>query len=177
MKQSQRVRIFGAGFLGGCVLAAGIALLRSQDEPPPPPPLPAWTALKTTPDLPQSGETYPADLKLFRSWESDSGDIRWIARGPDEVIWRITEEGETIRIVRADRIRVFGNPGIEIPALEAGLKHNGFEILDFHPGKTAFIVPVSPFEPNAIEEAQRLLESRQPYIRSTEPIVFEPSAN
>ncbi len=177
MKPSRRVRIFGVGFLGGCILAAGIALFRAKDEPPPPPSLPEWSPLQTTPELPEREGPYPPDLTLFRAWKSDPDTIRWIARDPRGNFWRISGNGGTVDIVRADRIRVFGNPGIEVAALEAGLEHNGFDIIDFHPGTTAFIVPVAPFEPNAIEEARRLLESRRPYIRATEPIVFESETN
>lgn len=177
MKQSQRVRVFGAGFLGGCVLAAGFAFLRSNDEPPAPEPLPNWEVLTPSPEIPAGPDTLPPGLDPFKSWRSDGGAVRWLARDDRKRFWRISESENGVRVIRADRILVFGNPGIEIPALEAGLEHNHFEILEFDPAETTFIIPVSPFEPNAVEEARRLLESRQPYIQTTESIVFEPETN
>lgn len=177
MKQSQRVRIFGVGFLGGCILAAGVALFRAKDEPDPPAPLLVWTVVTPIPEIPAEPESLPRGFDPFKFWRSDSGLHRWVGRDGEDRFWRISESADGLRVVRADRIRVFGNPGIEIPALEAGLEHNEFEILEFDPRETAFIVPVSPFEPNAVEEAQRLLESRQPYIQSTEPLVFQPVTN
>jgi len=171
VKQPQRVRIFGVGFLGGCILAAGFAFFRSADEPAPPPALPKWTPLPSPPPLP-TDSPLSADLKPFRAWMSEEGVVRWVFRDKNGMIGRATRHGDTVTVIRADRILVGGNPGIEIPALEAGLKHNGFEILEFHPLRTEFVVAVNPFEPNAVEEARRLLESRTPYILSTEAIPF-----
>jgi len=177
MKQSQRVRVFAVGFFAGCMLAAGIALLRSKDEPKPEEPLPAWSVLTTVPEIPVAEAKLPPGLDAFKAWRSDDGTLRWLARDGDESFWRISLSDAPVEVIRADRIRALGNPGIEIAALEAGLEHNNFEILEFDPVATAFTVPVAPFEPNAVEEARRLLESRQPFIQSTESIVFRPGGN
>lgn len=177
MKQSQRVKIFGVGFLAGCIVAAGIAFLRARDEPPPPPPLPTWNPVADYSLHSSLVESLPKGLTPFRAWETSTQEIRWVGRDAQNRMWRVTQNQDNVAVIRADRLRVFGNPGIEIPALEAGLEHNGFEILEFDQPETSFVVPVSPFQPNAIEEARRLLESREPYIVSTEPIVFTPPSN
>ncbi len=170
MRQSQRVRIFAGGFLIGCVIAAGIAFLRNAHEGEeelarlpsfqrivPPPPLPA--------DLPFEAE------KAFSAWQSaERGETRWLVQDPSGKLWRISLAEGPLLIYRGDEIQVDGNPGIEPPALRAGLEHNEFEILSFDPLKTIFTVRINPFGANSIEESVRLLESRAPYILGASPI-------
>lgn len=174
MTPSRRVRVFGTGFLAGCVLAAAIAWFRAADEPPPPEPLPSWSTISPPPPLPSAaGEAM--EMRPIKAWESAGGARRWLAEDADGDLWRIGADGDGAAIVRADRIRAFGSPGIEFPALRAGLVHNGFEPLSFDPLEILFVVPVNAFEPDAIERAQRLLESRKPYIRKVEAISLSSS--
>lgn len=171
MKQSQRVRIFAGGFFAGCILAAGIALLRNASEPDRDlGPLTVFERATPVPPLPDLPFEYE---KAFSAWQSpESDEIRWLVPDLSGRLWRVSLQGETVTIWRANELRVDGNPGIEPPALRAGLEHNHFEILTFDPLETIFTVKIDPFEPNSIEENIRLLLSREPYIIDAGPILF-----
>ena len=171
MKQSRRVRVFGVGFLAGCLLAAGIAFLRmATDDSVDETPLPEWkTADKPVPAPPLP---FPASVvKVWRTAE-EPREIRWLVATPEKELWRAEDGPDGFALVRADRIEVLANPGIEPPALRAGLEHNGFEILSFQPLETRFVVAVNPFDADAIERAVRLLRQRQPYIVDAGPVPY-----
>ncbi len=176
MNPSRRIRIFGLGFFGGCLLAAGIAWLRVADDPPPPPSLPTWTTLTGNTPPPPNGAP-PGDFRIVKTWRSPAGGFRWLVQDEEEVLWRIGDTPDATETVRADRIHVFGAVGIEVEALRAGLRHNGFEPLEFYLPEIRFLVAVDPFEPDSIEQAVRLLESRKPYITEVRPIHFPGDPN
>ena len=172
MKQSQRVRVFAGGFFIGCVIAAGIAFLRSaSDHSNDPAPLSTFERSAEAiplPDLPFEHE------KAFSIWVSpETGETRWLVQDDSKNLWRVSRLDEQVEILRANEIRVDGNPGIETPALRAGLEHNEFEILTFDPLTKVITVKISPFQPNAIEESVQLLISRDPYILDAAPIPYE----
>lgn len=175
MNRSTRIRVFATGFLGGCLVAAGIAFVRIESGPPkdPLPPLPSWKTIAPPPAPPETPHPSPGVERVVKAWRTPSGDARrWLVRSERGRLWRIEARGDGITVLRADRIAVSGNPGIETPALRAGLAHNGFEVLSFDPGETLFTVAVDPFRPDAIERARRLLLSRDPYILDAEGIGF-----
>jgi len=170
MKQSKRIRVFAIGFLGGCVIAAGFAFLRNAGQSETElPPLPEWSTLLEPPALPEL--PFP-DAESVKAWESpESGQTRWLLKRADKSLWQLTmgAEGST-QLIRADALVADGNPGIEIPALRAGLEHNGFEILSFDLRETRFTLSANPFLPDEIEESIRLLNDRKPYILEARPI-------
>tara|TARA_R100000027_G_scaffold391_2_gene483 strand:+ start:16920 stop:17474 length:555 start_codon:yes stop_codon:yes gene_type:complete len=171
MKQSQRVRIFGGGFFIGCILAAGISLFRNASGPPEVEiTLTEFTRTVEPVSLPE----LPFEHKpAFSTWISEeSEEVRWLVPDFEGRLWRVSSNGEAVEVVLADRLRVEGNPGIESPALRAGLDHNNFEILDFNPHEMIFIVKINPFEPNSIEENLEVLLSRDPYIIGASPIPY-----
>ncbi|MFP4353105.1 MAG: hypothetical protein ACLFRP_00280 [Puniceicoccaceae bacterium] len=171
MKQSRRIRVFGVGFLAGCVLAAGIAFLRvATDESVEEPPLPAWRSASEP--VPSPSLPFPASVVKVWTTAEEPLEIRWMVATPEKDLWRAAEGPAGSSLVRADRIAVLANPGIDPPALRAGLEHNGFEILSFNPAETRFVVAVNPFEPDAIERAIRLLRQRRPYIFDAEPVPY-----
>lgn len=172
MKQSQRVRIFAGGFFIGCIIAAAIAMLRNAGTPEP-------TGFEITSFVrtlePAPLPELPFEHKpVFSAWTApDTGENRWLVPDYEGQIWRVSQKGDEIEIVLADRLHVDGNPGIESPALRAGLEHNHFEILNFNPHNTTFIVKINPFEPNSIEENLNVLHSRDPYIIGASTIPYE----
>ena len=176
MKQSRRVRIFGVGFLAGCLLAAGIAFLRvATDDSVKEAPLPEWRS--TAEPIPAPPLPFPASVVKVWTTAGEPREIRWMVATPEKELWRAGEGPAGFSLVRADRIEVLANPGIEAPALRAGLEHNGFEILSFHPVETRFVVAVNPFEPDAIERAIRLLRQRRPYIVDAGPVPYADTSN
>jgi len=169
--QSQRVKVFAGGFFLGCLIAGGIALFRAQTErDSKPAPLPTFAHASEEIALPLLPFPHGAP---FKTWVSpDTSEIRWLVRDEAGSLWRVSRLGDDVQIYRADELQVDGNPGIEPPALRAGLEHNGYEILTFAPLQTIFTVAINPFEPNSIEKNVQLLVSREPYILHASPIPF-----
>jgi len=169
--QAQRVKVFAGGFFIGCIIAAAIALYRAAGEEGAPLP-PLTTFEVTTADIPLPELPFPHP-KPFKTWTSpETTETRWLVQDQSENLWRVSQNGDAVQIFRANELQVDGNPGIETPALRAGLEHNGFEILSFDPLTTIFTVAINPFDANSIEKNARLLVSREPYILGAGPIPF-----
>lgn len=172
MKQSQRIRVFAGGFLGGCIIAAGIAFFRmASEENIEEAPLPAWTTTTEEISLP---ELILPIKKVVKTWTTeDTTEVRWLIATKNGSLWRVSADpNQAPKVNSADSLHAMGNPGIEIPALRAGLEHNEFEILDFDPIETIFTVGIDPFSPDSIEKSIRLLKKRGPYIIDAAPIPY-----
>lgn len=168
MKQSQRIQLFGVGFLAGALLAVGIAFLRKGSEEPPPAPLPVWESVATPAADPPGLAPGERRVKEWRI-SGEGRRRRWLVADAQGRLWRVDSE-EPDRRLRADRIRVQGNGAMQPTTLRAGLDHNEFPILEEDTANAVYIVEVTPFRANAIERAIRTLESRTPYILGAEPL-------